>query len=288
MEDSSYYDLIKLKTPDGEIAAKELGKKKNQKKEITYKKGKMSIVYSNIPFFYWESLPDFKQAYGTLDRIPELDTYLWKNETEREPSGRKKALQEAGGMVNDAYCTIRSSESSKGSKKGDIINQAFPVGEELDTSRTKAEDGLVHVIGDEIFYSGKNGNQLKEELVSRWGESVNVVPGGSGTMTQPVLSVKITDEAGNSIDYFRKGQAVTVTLNLKAVPVPTPQTPVYQEEGNYSEGSYSGAGSTGGGYSGGGSSAETEPFADFGGTGGDSNGGSPGDTVFSDGEFFVE
>lgn len=131
----------------------------------------------------------------------------------------------------------------------------------MDTSRTKAEDGLLHVIGDEIFYSGKNGNQLKEELVSRWGESVNVVPGGSGAMTQPVLSVKITDETGNSIDYFRRGQAVTVTLNLKAVPAPAPQPPVYQEEGNYSEGNYSGAGSTGGslgGYDLGGSSGSSD------------------------------
>lgn len=135
----------------------------------------------------------------------------------------------------------------------------------MDTSRTKAEDGLLHVIGDEIFYSGKNGNQLKEELVSRWGESVNVVPGGSGAMTQPVLSVKITDETGNSIDYFRRGQAVTVTLNLKAVPAPAPQPPVYQEEGNYSEGSYSGAGSTGGGYSGG-SSGGYDPGGSSGGS----------------------
>lgn len=265
VEDSSYYDLIKLQTPDGEIAAKELGKKKNQKKEITYQKGKISIIYSNIPFFYWEALPDFKQAYGTLDQIPQLDTYVWKNETQREPSGQKKALKEVSGMVNDAYCTIRSSESSKGSRRGDIVNQAFPAGEELDTSRTKAEDGLLHVIGDEIFYSGKNGNQLKEELVSRWGESVNVVPGGSGAMTQPVLSVKITDETGNSIDYFRRGQAVTVTLNLKAVPALAPQPPVYQEEGNYSEGSYSGAGSTGGGYSGG-SSGGYDPGGSSGGS----------------------
>jgi hypothetical protein len=61
-------------------------------------------------------------------------------------------------------------------------------------------------------------------LVSRWGESVNVVPGGSGEMAQPVLSVKITDANGNLIDYFRKGEKVTVTLNLKEIPATIPQT----------------------------------------------------------------
>lgn len=253
VEDSCYYDLVRLETPDGKISPEELREKKNRKKEITYRKGQMRIIYSNIPFFYWESLPDFQGAYGTLEGIPEQDTYIWKNETEREPSGQKKTLQDGRGMVDGEYCVIPSSESRKGHRKGDILHQTVPPGEELDTSRTKPEGGLLYVAGYEIFYSGKTGNQLKEELTSQWGENIHVEAGGSRAMDQPVLSVTITDENGTAVDYFRKGAGVTVVLNLRAAPTPVPQ-PDYSDAGGYTGGTYSGGGvPAGGGYSGGGS-----------------------------------
>ena len=253
VEDSCYYDLVRLETPDGNISPEELGKKKNREKEITYRKGRMCIVYSNIPFFYWESLPDFKGAYGTLDGIPEQDTYIWKNETDRKPSGQKEALRDARGMTDSEYCVILSSESGKGYRQGDIIHQTIPPGEELDTSRTKLEHPLLYVAGHEIFYSGKSGNQLKKELISQWGESIHVEAGGSKAMDQPVLSVTITDGNGAAVDYFRKGDVVTVVLNLRAVPTPEPQ-PDYSDGGGYTGGTYSGGGApAGGGYSGGGS-----------------------------------
>lgn len=269
VEESCYYDLIRIETPDGEITSKDLRKKKNRNKEITYKKDKMSILYSNVPFLYWEALPDFRSEYGTLEQIPPQDTYVWENETSRKPAEQQKMLQDVKGMVNADYCTIRSSESGKGCKKGDIISQTLPPGEELDMSKVKLEEGLIGVVGDEVFYSGKTGNQLKEEIISHWGEGVNVTVGGSGIMSQPVSSVTMTNGEGAPVEYFRRGDAVTVALNLKATPAPTPepqpQPPAYVEEAP------SGGGYTGGGYSGGYSGGG---FTDGGSSGGGSSGGS--------------
>ena len=256
VEDSCYYDLIRLGTPDGDITAEKLEKKKNQKKEITYEKDKMSIVYSNIPFFYWESLPDFKQAYGALDSIPPQDTYVWRTETEREPAGQQKDLADVSGMINYDYCAVSLAKNTGGYNIGDIVSQTLSPGEELDTSKTKLDEPLIYAIGDEVLYSGKTGNQLAEELASHWGDSVSVAAGGSGIMSQPILSVTVTDVNGTPIDYFRKGDAITVTLNLKATPTPVPpppQQPAYSDGGGYSGGGSSGGGYSGGSGSGGGS-----------------------------------
>ena len=249
MEDSCYYDLVKLETPDGEITPDELGEEKNQKKEITYSKDKMRITYSNIPFFYWKALPDFKQAFTALDSIPMQDTYVWENETDRELSGQQKSLADVNGMVDYGYCAVSASKNTGGYNIGDIVEQTVPPGEELDTSKTKLEDALLHVIGDEVLYSGKTGTQLQEELTAHWGDSVTVVAGGSGIMSQPVLSVTVTDGNGTPAACFRRGDAVTVTLDLKATPTPTPQPPVHSDGGS-AGGGYSGGGSPGGGYSG--------------------------------------
>lgn len=233
--DSSYYDLIRLGTPDGEITAQELKKEENQKKEIAYDKKKMRIVYSNIPFFYWEALPDFKQEHGALDAIPAQDTYIWKNETDREKTGQQKALKDVSGMINYDYCSITATQGIGGYNAGDIVNQTFPAGQELDASKTKLEEALLYVIGDEVLYDGKTGNQLQEELTAHFGDSVTVVAGGSGLMGQPVLGAYVTDGNGNPIDYFRKGETVTVELDLKATPVPTPvpqqEAPVHHDPG---------------------------------------------------------
>ena len=253
MEDSCYYDLVKLETPDGEITPDELGEEKNQKKEITYNKDKMRITYSNIPFFYWKALPDFKQAFTALDSIPMQDTYVWENETDRELSGQQKSLADVNGMVDYGYCAVSASKNTGGYNIGDIVEQTVPPGEELDTSKTKLEDALLHVIGDEVLYSGKTGTQLQEELTAHWGDSVTVVAGGSGIMSQPVLSVTVTDGSGTPAACFRRGEAVTVTLDLKATP-PTPQPPVHSDGGG-SGGGYTGGGSPGGDYTGGGDSS---------------------------------
>ncbi len=251
--DSCYYDLIRLGTPDGEITAEELEREEDQQKEITYDKDKMRIVYSNIPFFYWESLPSFKQEYGDLDSIPAQDTYVWKDENDREATGEQKSLKDISGMVNYDFCSVTASKGSGGYNIGDIVEQTIPAGGELDTSKTKLADALLYVIGDEVLYSGKNGNGLKQELIAHWGDNVSIVAGGSGLMAQPVLSVTVTDANGTPIDHFRKGDAVTVILDLKATPVPTPvpePQPVYPDNGSYTGGGYTGGGYTGGGDSG--------------------------------------
>lgn len=252
--DSSYYDLVGLETQDGFITAKQLKKKKNRWKEIAYEEDRLRIVYSNIPFFYWESLPDFKQKYGTLDQLPPQDTYIWKNESERETSGEKKLLQEVGGMVDAAYCVITSSESGKGPHKWDILKQIQPAGTELDTSRTKLEKPLLHVVGSEFFYGEKTGEQFKKELAESLGENVEVASKGGVIMTQPIVSVTVTNKKGVEVDYFRKQDSVTVTLNLKAVPTPELQPLQTQEayigEENTVRESYTGSGYTGGGNAG--------------------------------------
>ena len=209
----------------------------------------MRITYSNIPFFYWKALPDFKQAFTALDSIPMQDTYVWENETDRELSGQQKSLADVNGMVDYGYCAVSASKNTGGYNIGDIVEQTVPPGEELDTSKTKLEDALLHVIGDEVLYSGKTGTQLQEELTAHWGDSVTVVAGGSGIMSQPVLSVTVTDGNGTPAACFRRGDAVTVTLDLKATPTPTPQPPVHSDGGS-AGGGYSGGGSPGGGYSG--------------------------------------
>ncbi len=229
--DSSYYDLIRLETPDGALTAEELKKEENQKKEITYNKKKMRIVYSNIPFFYWEALPDFKQEYAELDAIPAQDTYVWKNETVKETTGQQKSLKDVSGMINYDYCSITSARGAGGYNTGDIVNQTFPAGEELDASKTKLQEALLYVIGDEVLYSGKTGNQLQEELTAHFGENVTVKAAGSGLMGQRVLGAAVADGDGNPIDYFRKGEPVTVTLDLEATPVPQPEAPAYQNPG---------------------------------------------------------
>lgn len=254
IEDSCYYDLIRLGTPDGELIAEELQKEENQKKEIAYEKEKMCIVYSNIPFFYWETLPDFKQEYTVLDKIPAQDTYIWKNETDRERTGQQKVLKDVSGMVNYDYCSITASQGTGCYNTGDIVNQTFPAGQELDTSKTKLEEALLYVIGDGVLYGGKTGNQVQKELTAHFGDSVHVVAAGSGLMGQPILGATVTNENGNSIDYFRKGEPVTVTLDLKATPVPTPVPQpqlIYPDGGGYTGGGYTGGVYTGDGDMGG-------------------------------------
>ena len=120
---------------------------------------------------------------------------------------------------------------------------------------------MIYAIGDEVLYSGKTGNQLAEELAYHWGDSVSVAAGGSGVMSQPILSVTVTDLNGTPIDYFRKGDAITVTLNLKATPtpVPPPQPPAYSDGGGSSGGGYSGGSGSGGGGS---SGSDTAPIFD--------------------------
>ncbi len=278
--DLSYYDLVRLETPDGPITPAQLKKKKNQKKEIAYEKDKMRIVYSNIPFFYWKALPDFKAEYGTLEKTPAQDTYILKNESDREATGEKKRLEEAGGIVDLSYCAVASSQSAKGPHKGDILEQTRPAGEELDVSRAKPEGGLLHVIGEEFLYGGKTGNQLKKELEDSLGGSVQVTAKGSGVMTQPVSSVTVLDAQGKEINYFRKGEAVTVALNLEDVPAPEPESaqPAYSDSGGYTEDYAAPAApaypdSGGGGYAAPAAPAPVQPAAPAGGEG---------VTVFSD------
>lgn len=248
VEDSSYYDLIRLETADGTITAQELGEEENQKKEITYNKDKMRIVYSNNPFLYWEALPDFAQTYHTLDAIPAQDVYVWKNETEREATGQQKSLRDVSGMVDDGYCSIASAKDVGDYNVGDIIEQTLPAGKELDASKTKLTEPLLHVIGDEVLYGGKTGTQLEEEFLAHWGGSVQVQAGGSGVMSQPVLSVTVTDGNGTPVSYFRKGDPVTAALELEATPTPTPapQPASPDSGGGYTGGGYTGGGDTGG------------------------------------------
>lgn len=249
VEGTNYYDLITLQTPSGEITGEMLKKEKNQNKSIAYQKGKMVIHYSNIPFLYFESLPDFQKEYGTLAQVPMFDTYIWKDEKTMQASGEQKRLEEVYGMVDGEYCAIAANASAKGYHAGDIIEQTIPAGTKLDTSHVKLSEPMLKVIGEELLYNGKTGTRFQQELTERWGENVTIVAGSGGVMSQPVTGVTLTDADGEKLDYFRKGQAVTVTLSLQAVPVPQPQPqPVYtQPSYSYSEPSYSGGGGSSGG-----------------------------------------
>lgn len=224
IEGTSYYDLIALQTPDGEIKDEMLKSEENQKKEITYQKGKMTILYSNMPFLYFESLPDFK-ASKRLENIPACDTYVWENEKTRKPSGEQKRLEQMVGMVDGEYCTIAYSDGSEGYNAGDIIEQSVAPETELDTSKTKLEQPLLKVVGEEILYAGKRGWDIETEIQEKWGDSVTVIEGGSGDASQPINYVTITNENGEQVDYFRKGENVTVTLNLRVKPTPIPTPP---------------------------------------------------------------
>lgn len=235
IDGTSYYDLITLQTPDGEITDEMLKKEENQTKEITYQKGKMTVCYSNMPFFYSESLPDFKASYGTLSGIPAFDTYVWENEKTRKASGEQKRLEEMAGMVDGEYCTIAYSDGSDGYNAGDIIDQSVAPATELDTSKTKLDQPLLRVIGEQVLYGGRSGTRVEDEIWEKWGDSVVVVADGSGVMSQPVDYVSVTDENGNSIDYFRKGQKVIVSLDLRPTPTPEPTpVPSYSGHGGYS------------------------------------------------------
>lgn len=256
-EGTNYYDLLTLNTPDGAITDEELQNSENRNKTITYQKDKMNIVYSNVPFFYSEALPDFKGAYGTLSNIPAFDAYIWKDEKTPQPSGEQKRLEEFAGMVDGEYCAIAYSSGSNGYNVGDIIEQTVPAGTKLDMSKEKLEQPLLKVIGEEVLYGGKTGYSVEDELIEKWGNSITIIREGSGVMSQPVDYVSVTDDDGNPLQYFRKGQAVMVNLDLR--PTPTPE-PVDESESFGSGGS-----SGGGGYSGGGGSSGSGPSMNPGG-----------------------
>lgn len=286
VEGTNYYDLITLQTPSGEITGEMLKKEKNQNKSIAYQKGKMVIHYSNIPFLYFESLPDFQKEYGTLAQVPMFDTYIWKDEKTMQASGEQKRLEEVYGMVDGEYCAIAANASAKGYHAGDIIEQTIPAGTKLDTSHVKLSEPMLKVIGEELLYNGKTGTRFQQELKEKWGENITIVAGSGGVMSQPVTGVTLTDADGEKLEYFRKGQAVTVTLSLQAVPAPQPQ-PVYTQpsysysEPSYSESSYSGGGSSGGGGYSGDESSSSDSVRIV-----ESNDGYDGGSGFDDGENF--
>lgn len=248
-EGTNYYDLLTLSTPDGAITVEKLQNPENQNKTITYQKDQMSIVYSNVPFFYSEALPDFQASYGKLSEIPAFDTFIWKDEKTPQPSGEQKRLEEFAGMVDGAYCAIAAYSGSDGYHAGDIIEQSVPAGTKLDMSKERLEQPLLKVIGEEVLYGGKTGYRVEEELREKWGDGITIVREGSGVMSQPVDYVSVTDDDGNPLQYFRKGQAVMVNLDLH--PTPTPE-PVHESNSS----GYSGGG---GGYSGGGGSSPGGP-----------------------------
>ena len=216
----------------------------------------MSIVYSNVPFFYSEALPDFKGAYGKLENIPLFDTYIWKDEETPQPTGEQKHLEEFEGIVEEAYCVISESESSKGFHKGDIVKQTIEAKTPLDLSRDKLEEPLLYTIGEEFFYAGKTGNLVKAELREKWGDNITFVAEGSGVMSQTVDYIVVTDDAGNRIDHFRKGERITVNLDLHALPTPKPEEKSSSSEYSGGSGDSGGSGYSGGsGHSGGGGSS---------------------------------
>ena len=261
---TNYYDLITLKTPKGEISAEDLKKEENKKQTITYEKGGMTVVYSSMPFLFWESLPDFQKEYGRLEKIAPLDTYIWRDEKTMEASGEQKRLEEVYGMVDGEYCAIAASASAKGYHAGDIIEQTIPAGTKLDTSHVKLSEPMLKVVGEELLYSGRTGTRFQEELKEKWGDNITVVAGGSGVMSQPITGVTVTGEDGSKRDYFRKGEAVTVTLSLQATPAPQPVYTQPSYSYSYSEPTYSG----GGGYSGGDGLSAGRSFSDGGSSGG--------------------
>ena len=85
---------------------------------------------------------------------------------------------------------------------------------------------------------------MEDELIEKWGNSITIIREGSGVMSQQVDYVSVTDDDGNPLQYFRKGQAVMVNLDLRPTPTPKPE-PVHESDSS----GYAGGGE---GYSGGG------------------------------------
>lgn len=214
-ENTNYYDLVEIQTKDGSISAKELQDAKNAEKEIHYDPNSMIISYYASEFFYWDSLDAFEGK--NIKRLPKYKTYELKNETTRKKTGRKKSLRGTS-LVDDSYYTFSSKY-----QKGDIVKQTQPAGSELDTSRGM-DQALLYVIGEKLTYGGLTGAQVKDKL-KNW-QNVSVKYAGSADPSQEVLDVTVYNSEGENVDYFKKGQPLTVTVTTRTKPEPEPQPEV--------------------------------------------------------------
>lgn len=213
-DNTNYYDLASIQTKDGVISVEELKKQANEEKEITYR-DIQSISYYASDFFYWKSLPDFTDR--NLDTLNAYATYELKNETTRKKTGYKKVLKGTS-LVDDSFYTF-----SEKYKKGDIFKQTKAAGERLDTSEGM-EDALLYAVGQRIAYVGESGKQVKAKL--SW-SGVTVKFAGSGKESDKVVEVSVKDAEGRTVDCFKKGQILTVTITTKketaAIPTPAPK-----------------------------------------------------------------
>lgn len=211
-DNTNYYDLVEIQTKDVTISAKELKDSSNADKEIIYDDKSMSVSYYASEFFYWDSLEKFEGK--NLAGLPDYETYEYVNETKRKKTGNKKSLRDTS-LIDDSYYTFSDKYI-----KGDIVKQTQESGTELDTSQGM-DEALLYVIGTKLTYGGETGAQVKAKLDS-W-NNVTVKYAGSMDPSQDVLDVSVQSSEGRDINYFKKGQALTVVITTKEKPKPKPE-----------------------------------------------------------------
>ncbi len=208
-DNTNYYDLVEIQIKDETISAKELKDSSNADKEITYDDKSMSVSYYASEFFYWDSLEKFEGK--NLAGLPDYETYEYVNETKRKKTGNKKSLRNTS-LIDDSYYTFSDKYD-----KGDIVKQTQESGTELDTSQGM-DEALLYVIGTKLTYGGETGAQVKAKLGS-W-NNVTVKYAGSMDPSQEALGVSIQNSEGREINYFKKGQSLTVVITTKEKPKP--------------------------------------------------------------------
>ena len=169
----------------------------------------MSVSYYASEFFYWDSLEKFEGK--NLAGLPDYETYEYVNETKRKKTGNKKSLRNTS-LIDDSYYTFSDKYD-----KGDIVKQTQESGTELDTSQGM-DEALLYVIGTKLTYGGETGAQVKAKLGS-W-NNVTVKYAGSMDPSQEALGVSIQNSEGREINYFKKGQSLTVVITTKEKPKP--------------------------------------------------------------------
>lgn len=206
----NYYDLASIRTKDKVLTAKQIKQmSKDDNNEIIISEIE-SISYYASDFFYWKSLPAFEGK--NLDNLPAYDTYELKNEVTRVKTGKQKALRGTN-LIDNGYYTFSSKY-----KSGDIVKQTVKSGQKLDTSEGM-DEALLYVIGQRISYYGETGSQVRAKV--NW-SGVTVKFSGSGDPSQEVTSVSVQNSAGKSVDYFKKGEALTITIATKQKEEPKP------------------------------------------------------------------
>lgn len=206
-KNTNYYDLAYLKTKDGkQISLKEIQDAPNGSIETDG----LEIHYYASDFFYWEKLEDFEGKY--LNKLGKFPLYQKINERQPDKTKRKAKLK-GSSLVDEGYYTFENYGA------GYIWKQTVPPGKKFDGSE-KREEALLKVAGQQISFQGETGTAVKNKV--SWPNTKVMFDKNGGDSDQVVESVTVTDQNGVEKHFFKKDEALVITIKTKEKEVATP------------------------------------------------------------------